>query len=107
MSIERRDLVQAVLHNVAQDACADGNMVDFHWKLFRRAVLPPDLPEAVLHEMRGAFIAGAETTFAFLDTLARDDNVGAWYPHIVSLREEFMRIQDELSLRYGMTAGSA
>ena len=107
MDSERRQITQAVLQAVAQDACADGNMVEFHWRLFRRAVLPADLSEAALCDIRGAFLCGAESTFAFLDSLARDDNVGHWYPHIVSLREEFACIQDELSLRYGAAAGSA
>lgn len=100
---DRKLVIDAAFRATAQAAAADGNLIEFHWRLFRRLALPLDMPAAEVSERRLAFLAGSESTFTFM--MQMDDARAEVM--IDNLYAECDRIACELQLRFGETQGNA
>lgn len=114
MTLSERQVVDAAMHVAAVAAAADGQLIEFYWRLFRRMAFPssegtspPDLPEAELSERRFAFLAGAEAVFAFTMLASETCSDRQWNVTLDRMVAECRHINNELTLRYGNAAGSA
>ena|SRR5215475_4032257 len=102
--MSERERIELELRETHREISESGRVLEFHWQLFRRMTLPPDMPAAELSERRLTFLAGAETTFALICAAWNENRTDRV---VDKLCDECHRIQAELSLRFGEAEGCA
>jgi len=98
--MQRIGAIDRSIRRLALEHAENGQLIEFHWVLFSQ-LLDKSLTPTMLSELRWAFLAGAETIFAWMDEHPAN-------PHNASLlMAECNRVRDELQLRFGDAEGSA
>ena len=99
--------IERAMQQRAKEIARSGRLIEFNWNVFQRLAFPADISAGELHERRLAFLAGAESTFCFVNQLVQSGDDCEVTRIVDRMVEETRRIQAELQLRYGATQGNA
>jgi len=104
-----REELDKVLEALVKRLSADGRLIEMGWVALRRIAVPHDAPPEQIHEMRMAYMAGAQHLFAsmmgFLDPGEEptDDDM----KRIELIHNELEAFRKEMELRIARTEGRA